>query len=68
MQRLGAGREQQRPELDLPAAFQMHTLLPHVDRCDVGVQQQFDLAFGIVFGRSQRNPVFLRCAGEVIFG
>ncbi len=38
-----------------------------VDRSDVSVEPQLDLGFGVKTVRTQRQPVFRRGAGEIVF-
>jgi hypothetical protein len=68
MHRLGARGDQKRAVRVTVAVLENDLSLGHIDRRRSAAKQQCDVVLGEVLGRSQRNPVFLRFARQIVLG
>jgi hypothetical protein len=64
--RLGAGRQQQRPPRMPGAVRELHLAGLAIDGNSARAESKRDLVLGIEFGRAQRQPFRGRVAGEII--
>ncbi len=66
--RLGAGGQQQPVVRYRASVVQLHFVRPGIDGRRCGIQHQVDRLFSIELERSERDPLFLGVACEVVLG